>query len=172
MYLEIVKSKIAFPQTICFWDEDTIATISNASFLWTYLPDSKSVAVFKPTLSFLACSCRNFYIPIKSDLNFSLKRKLELYNNHNRFYFTMYIQEVPVNQHGFFLKVKEIVWISQFNMISIRKGHLQTRHMKPRSSNQFLPLVMLINENNWIETDINWYCFYYLDYLKMKNEDY
>ena len=32
--------------------EMKIATISNASFLWTYLPDSKSVAVFKQTLSF------------------------------------------------------------------------------------------------------------------------
>ena len=111
-----------------------LATISNASFLWTYWPDSKSVAVFKLTLSFLTCSCRNFYIPIKSDFSFSLKRKLELYNNHNRFHFTMYmrsldntvsISTVPgLTQVCFFLK--GIAWIHHFNMVSIRKGHFLT----------------------------------------------
>ena len=38
-------------------------------------------------------------------------------------------------------------------------------HMKPRSSNQFLPL-MTVNENNWVAKYIDWFCFYYLDCLK------
>ena len=62
-------------------------------------------------------------------------------------------------QHGPRVFLKEIAQIPQSNMVFIRNKHLM-HAWKPRSSNQFLPLVTL-NKNNWVAKYINWFCFYY-----------